>query len=105
MNTAQDAAPGGGCARRAEVATANASRYLQQLCKHFGHRVPVTFDPTDGQISFAAGNCTLHAEGEVLSIRVAGPGEAEAAQLEDVVARHLVRFAFREDRASAWQEA
>ncbi|MCB9957875.1 MAG: DUF2218 domain-containing protein [Rhodospirillaceae bacterium] len=93
------------CVRRAEVATPNASRYLQQLCKHFGHRVPATFDPTDGQIGFAAGDCTLHAEGDVLSLRVAGSGAAEAAELEDVVTRHLVRFAFREDLAVNWRTA
>ena len=32
----------------AEVATANASRYLQQLCKHFGHKVEASFDEKAG---------------------------------------------------------
>jgi hypothetical protein len=34
----------------AEVATPRAERYLQQLCKHFGHKVAVTFDPRSGKV-------------------------------------------------------
>ena len=36
----------------AEIPTASASRYLQQLCKHFAHKLPVTFDPAEGRIGF-----------------------------------------------------
>ena len=30
-------------------ATDKASRYLQQLCKHFGHKADVRFDATSGE--------------------------------------------------------
>lgn len=29
--------------------TPNASKYLQQLCKHFAHKVAVVFDETEGR--------------------------------------------------------
>ncbi|TIT63197.1 MAG: DUF2218 domain-containing protein, partial [Mesorhizobium sp.] len=32
----------------ANVTTAHASRYLQQLCKHWAHKFPVEFDPNHG---------------------------------------------------------
>lgn len=86
----------------AEIPTAHASRYLQQLCKHFAHKLPVTFDPTDGTIGFDIGACKLHATGETLSLAVESPDAAQLDRLKDVVERHLVRFAFREELAIAW---
>ncbi|MDQ0468658.1 DUF2218 domain-containing protein [Labrys wisconsinensis] len=89
----------------ADVATPNASRHLQQLCKHFGHRRPVTFDEHAGRIGFEIGDCDLAAADGVLHIALASPGEEQMAQLQDVVARHLLRFAFREELQIDWRPA
>lgn len=86
----------------ATVATDHASRYLQQLCKHFQHKLPVTFDETKGQIDFTIGSCRLDAKEGVLTMSLTSPDEAQMAQLQDVVVRHLVRFAFREELPIAW---
>ncbi len=40
---------------RVDVATAYASRYLQQLCKHWAHKFPVEFDPNHGTIDLSHG--------------------------------------------------
>jgi len=88
---------------RAEVATAHAARYLAQMCKHFEHKRPVTFDERNGHIAFTAGDCRLEAGPGALTLTVAAADEAGRAGLEDVVARHLVRFAFREDLHLDWQ--
>ena len=91
---------------RAEVTTAKASGYLQQLCKHFGHKLPVSFDPAQGRIEFQGGVCDLDATVPgVLGLRVSAAGASERERLEQVVASHLVRFAFREDLAVEWQPA
>ena len=87
----------------AEVATPWASRYLQQLCKHFAHRIPVTFDERSGHIVFSSGECRLDAEGETLKLRVTTSDPTQLENLEDVVARHLVRFAFREEMQIDWR--
>ena len=87
----------------AEVATPQAARYLTQLCKHFGHRRPVTHDDAAGLIAFDAGDCRLRAEAGTLTVSVEAADEPKLAQLEDVVARHLVRFAFREDVQVNWR--
>ena len=87
------------------IGTEQASRYLQQLCKHFAHKRPVTFDEHAGEISFTAGECRLRAEGGALRILLDAPSAEDMAQLKDVVIRHLVRFAFREELAVDWQDA
>jgi hypothetical protein len=89
----------------AEIATPSASRYLQQLCKHFAHKRPVTFDERSGQINFSVGECRLEANEGVMKISLASPEIAEMAQLQDVVARHLLRFAFREEMRIEWHPA
>lgn len=90
---------------QARIPTEKASRYLQQLCKHFEHKLPVTFDPQAGAITFAVGACTLAADEDALTLSLEAADEAQLAQLQDVVARHLVRFAFREELAIDWQPA
>lgn len=87
----------------AEIATPNASRYLQQLCKHFAHKRPVTFGPHSGSIAFSSGECRLEARDAVLKLSLTAPDAAYLEQLRDVVARHLVRFAFREDMRINWR--
>lgn len=87
----------------AEIATANASRYLQQLCKHFGHKVEASFDESAGMVRFSIGDCRLLAEGEVLRLALDAPDAGALLQLQDVVASHLVRFAFREPLAVEWR--
>jgi hypothetical protein len=89
----------------AEIATPNAGRYLQQLCKHFRHKRPVTFDEWSGQIGFSAGECRLDAHKGVLRLSLTAPDDAQMAQLQDVVARHLLRFAFREELHIDWRPA
>lgn len=87
----------------ADIATTHASRYLQQLCKHFAHKRPVTFDPSDGTIGFDIGDCKLHAESDTLRLAVASADAEQLDRLKDVVERHLVRFAFREELAITWR--
>lgn len=81
------------------VRTANASKYLQQLCKHWSHRFPdLTFTPHAGRIPFSADSvCMLEADGEALTMKISAPDDASAQRLQSVVFEHLKRFAFREE--------
>jgi hypothetical protein len=90
----------------ARVPTTSASRYLQQLCKHWSHDLDVAFTPEQGTIRFpAAGRggtfpgdalVTLEAEPETLVVRIESSVPEQGEAMKDVVARHLDRFAFRE---------
>lgn len=91
------------------VSIAKPRRYLGQLCKHFEHKLPVTYAEhyETGRIEFSVGICELEADEAqgILSMRVRAANEADLDRLEDVVARHLVRFAFRETLDLTWSRA
>ena len=87
---------------RAEIVSEKASGYLQQLCKHFQHKRPVTFDPAQGRIEFTAGVCALAASRNRLVIDLTATDPESLPMLKDVVERHLLRFAFREELAVSW---
>ena len=90
----------------ARVRTGTPRRYLGQLCKHFEHRLPVTFEERRGRIEFPAGSCEAEApDDETLSLRVSAASEEDLSQLQDVIARHLLRFAFRETPEISWTRA
>jgi len=86
------------------VPTAHASRYLQQLCKHWAHKFPVEFTPENGRIEMSAGVLILDADPEGLGLRLtAEPADLE--RMQGVVAAHLERFAFRESLVFDWKPA
>ena len=80
----------------ARVATVNASRYLQQLCKHWAHKLDVTFTPEEGTVSFAKAVAVMRAEPEVLVVTITADDPAVLERMKGVVASHLDRFAFKE---------
>ena len=85
-------------ASQATIATASASRYLQQLCKHWSHKFAVEFTPQHGTIPFdATRTCTLDASADTLALRIEAADDATLERMQGVVIEHLERFAFRED--------
>ena len=86
----------------ARVATPRSARYLGQLCKHFAHRIPANYDGGQGRVEFPTGVCEMDASGDVLILRASATDAPSLAQVEDVVARHLERFAFRDKPQISW---
>ena len=90
----------------AVVQTASASRYLQQLCKHWQHNLAVDFTPDHGTVVFPKdargaafpgdGLVTFDAASDALTVRIDATSDAQLDGLKGAVARHLDRFAFRE---------
>lgn len=98
----------------ARVPTGHASRYLQQLCKHWQHNLQVEFTPENGTVIFprdARGAdwpgdavVTFNAVEDGLDIRVDASSDAQLEALKGAVERHLDRFAFREGELRyGWQ--
>jgi len=82
----------------AHIPTAHASRYLQQLCKHWSHRFDVTFTPVVGRIPLAEDRaCTLEADADGLKLTLVTPDAETNTRMQGVVFDHLKRFAFREE--------
>ena len=87
---------------QALVATDRPSRYLVQLCKHFGHKIQTVWTEHEGELHFDLGTALLHAQADGLRITVTA-GDAESlTQLADVVERHLVRFGTKDELVVAW---
>lgn len=88
------------------VPTASASKYLQQLCKHWQHNLAVEFTPENGTVVFprdARGAdhpgdavVTFNVAEEGLEVRIDASSEEQLEGLKGALARHLDRFAFRE---------
>jgi len=89
---------------KAVIETDNASKYLQQLCKHFAHKVTVEYDPTSATVDFPFGGCRMWADERALRIEC-GAESADALQRTQlVIDDHLVRFAWREKPEIVWTQ-
>lgn len=85
--------------------TPHGSKYLQQLCKHFAHKIDVSFNETEGTCGFQMGPAYLSANESGLSVRFELKDQAGVADAKHVIDAHLERFAFREDFTGlAWSE-
>ncbi len=81
----------------ATVATVHGSRYLQQVCKHFAHKIEVSYDQHHGECIFAMGTAVLDADNAGLTIVARAENDADLERTKTVIESHLVRFAFREE--------
>jgi hypothetical protein len=80
----------------ANVPTRNASRYLQQLCKHWSHKFETDFSPEQGVIAFPMGPIRMAAQPEALVVTLEPNEDVDVERFKQVVADHLDRFAFKE---------
>ncbi|WP_298091943.1 DUF2218 domain-containing protein [uncultured Sphingomonas sp.] len=81
----------------ARVPTHSASRYLQQLAKHWSHKMTVTFTAEEGTIDFPNGSrLEMRADSETLDVVLSVPEGEDRDRMREVVSSHLDRFAFRE---------
>lgn len=77
--------------------TPNASRYLQQLLKHFAHKAEVAYTETEGTAELPGGSLRLAVSPDALEIEVSGEEVKGVVQARYILEDHLVRFAFREN--------
>jgi hypothetical protein len=91
----------------AHVATARPERYLKQLVSHLGRNVDAeqSEDGRHGALIFSSGTCALSAEPGTLRMTARAEDLERLAAVEDVVARHLVRFGEKDQLAVEWTAA
>jgi hypothetical protein len=85
------------------VTTDKPVAYMRQLCKHFGHRVPTSYDDSTGRIEFELGDCNLSAGTDELTLEVSAAESDQVQRLKDVVGSHLERFGRRDQLTVSWQ--
>lgn len=87
----------------AHVGTDTPARYISRLCKHFAHKIPVSFDEQQGRIEFTFGLALLQADAQGLTLRVESANSADLEKLKGVVASHFERFAWQEELQLDWR--
>ena len=81
----------------ARVPTRSGSRYLQQLAKHWSHKMAVEFTEQEATVPFPNGSrLVMRADTDTLDVELTVPTDGDAERMRGVVAEHLNRFAFRE---------
>ena len=89
----------------ARTETVHASRYLQQLAKHWSHKFEVRFTPTAATIDLPLGRCELSADDQALEVTLKGTPHVDMGRFQTVVAEHLQRFGYRETLTFDWRDA
>jgi hypothetical protein len=87
----------------ATVVTDRPARYIKQLVSHLGHRLSTELaDDGTAVITASGGEATLvPTDGAILATVVADEA-ASLAQVQDLVARHLVRFGNADELTVTW---
>jgi hypothetical protein len=80
----------------AHVPTANASKYMKQLCKHWSHKLDVKLEEDTAIVHFPDALAEMAASDTELVVTVKAESSEMLDRMKDVVAKHLDRFAFRE---------
>lgn len=89
----------------AAVALDRPERYVKQLVSHLGRKAE-TEQRADGvgEVVLTSGRCLLTPEPGALRMRAVAEDEESLATVQDVVARHLVRFVGEQDLTVVWAQ-
>lgn len=87
----------------ATITTVEPARIILRLCKHWGHKFPVSQDDTQGRIDLPFGRCLLTVGDGCLSVRLEGLPDADMDRFEQVVVDHAQRVARGESHVWHWQ--
>lgn len=84
------------------IKTSYAQKYLQQLCKHFAHKVTVRYSPEEGRVAFPPGRCLMSADDDVLAFYCLAKEDRAIPLIKSILDKHLVKFAWREELEYEW---
>ncbi len=85
-----------------QIPTAEASKYIHKLCRHFAHKVPVQCNEQDGQVQFLQGQCLLQANAQSLAIYMQADSPDGIPAMQHIIDDHLRRFARFETLSYQW---
>ena len=85
------------------VPTERAERYAKQLVSHLGrHDNRRDNDAGEPVLDFTAGSCVVVAEPEGVRLTAEAADAEQLAVVEDVIARHLIRFGEKDELTVTW---
>lgn len=83
--------------------TASASKFLQQLCKHFAHKVPAERDANPGEVSFPFGKRHMEASGTCRMIHCKAGDAPKMRRARTVLDDRLELYARRRELKLQWR--
>lgn len=87
----------------AHLPTERPERYVKQMVSHLAHRRTTRMrSPDAGTVEFPAAVCELDSAPGMLVITVQADDTEALRRAQDVIGRHLERFAAREDLRVHW---
>ena len=84
------------------VRTDTPARYISRLCKHFAHKLPVSFDEHLGRIEFPLALALLQSSTAGLTLQVRASTTEELHRIQQVVASHFERVAWQAELTLTW---
>jgi hypothetical protein len=86
----------------AEVLTDRSERFAKQLVTHLGRKIEWVTEDGVSTASFGTASASVAPTDGVLVLTASGTSLEEVAQIEDALARHLHKFAFRHPVEISW---
>lgn len=80
----------------ARIATTESSRYLTELAEAWVHTYAVRYDALTAEVALPGVELAMTADGDSLSLRLAGSDEGHFEAAKQSVARHVDRIAMRD---------
>ncbi|MFY7916493.1 MAG: DUF2218 domain-containing protein [Rubrivivax sp.] len=87
------------------ISTERADVFLFKLCKHFGRKVPVQFDASQGEVQFEAGLCRMQSQDGQLLFACSAADRDSALMLTRIIDGHMAMLMKQPDLALDWQWA
>jgi len=86
--------------------TPGVAKYIQQLARHFGHKIDVSLDERSANFALQAGTVRLDAKDGALVARIEAEDAKSLINARHALGRNLAGFASREGLAGLnWQVA
>src|SRR4029077_1188426 len=73
---------------KASVSTVHGAKYMQQLCKHWSHKLEVDLSEQRGGLKFQAAVATFEPGADALQVTIEGEEGEAVERMKGVVASH-----------------
>jgi len=80
----------------AQVPTRSGWKYVQQLGKHWSHKLAVELHEPQAVVRFSSALATMRSDQERITTLIEAEDQETLVRMQRVVQEHLDRFAFRE---------
>lgn len=85
-----------------QIATPEASRFLQRLCFHFSRKISVSYDEHQGQAHFPTGFCQMKASPDTLYFSCSAASEDALQRVLRTLDHHVQLFSRKSQLIVEW---